>query len=206
MRPITSIGEIRLFIGDKSYFFKPSFAAMDSLGTPEHIVSLFYELHSEFKPNPFYLNDSFRIWERDVSSAAYDVMTSCCEEDITPIIGHMGSKWNSFVPGAMSVIDMIHVARSLIVHGVIGDLPPSKAPKKQEDYTAGFDARDFVSQAVAHLGLSTAEAWNLTMTEFSGAMRAKFGKPDDGKLTLDQVDDDMARLEEINALREARKA
>jgi hypothetical protein len=37
-----------------------------------------------------------------------------------------------------------------------------------------FDARGIAATAMAHLGLSEQEAWQLTMTSYIGAMRAKY--------------------------------
>lgn len=135
-------------------------------------------------------------------ATAYDVLFACCADDVTPLLGHMGSRWGSFVPGAMPSQDMVHLARSLMRHGVIGVKPEGRLQAKpKEEFVPEFKAREFVAQAIAHLGLSSAEAWNLTMTEFSGAMQSKFGKPE----TLpppEEHDEAMARLKEINRLRQ----
>lgn len=200
--PITSIGEIGAYVGDKEYLFRPSLAAMDSLGSPAEIVEKFALIFSSPTINPIWPIRSYRAWEREVMSTAYDVLVACCEDDVTPLLGHMGSKWGSFVPGAMPAIDMIYLARSLMSDGIIG-LKPEGRPveKSKNEYTAKFEARDFVAQAVAHLGMSSADAWNLTMTEFSGAMQSKFGKPETLP-SLDEHDEAMSRLAEINRLRQ----
>jgi hypothetical protein len=114
----------------------------------------------------------------------------------------MGSKWGSFVSGAMPAQDMVHIARSLMRHGIIGLKPEGRLLEKpKEEYVPEFKPREFVAQAIAHLGLSSAEAWNLTMTEFSGAMQSKFGKPETLP-TIDEHDEAMSRLAEINRLRQ----
>jgi hypothetical protein len=202
MRAIVSIGEIGVSAGDHDYLFRPSLAAMDSLGSPAEIVEKFATLFSAPKFNPFFAVPAYRAWERDVMSIAYDVLVACCEEDVTQLIGHMGSKWGSFVPGAMPAQDMVHLARSLMRHGIIGVKPEGRLPQKPKDeFSNEFKPREFVAQAVAHLGLSSAEAWQMTMTEFSGAMQSKYGKPE----TLpppEEHDEAMARLAEINRLRQ----
>lgn len=202
MRAITSIGEVGVSVGDLEWLFRPSLAAIDSLGSPDQIVSKFGILFSAPKINPYWPVPAYRSWERELMATAYDVLVACCESDVTPLIGHMGSKWGSFVPGAMPSQDMVHLARSLMKHGIIG-LKPEGRPlaKPKEEYVPEFRPREFVAQAIAHLGLSSAEAWNLTMTEFSGAMQSKFGKPE----TLPPVeehDEAMSRLAEINRLRQ----
>jgi hypothetical protein len=199
-KPIVSIGEIGVSAGDREFLFRPSLSAMDSLGSPAEIVEKFTALFEPPKINPFWPSQSYRAWERDVTSIAYDVLVACCEDDVTGLIGHMGTRWGSFVLGAMPPQDMVHLARSLMRHGIIGLKPEGLPAKPVKEYTAEFNAREFVSQAIAHLGMSTAEAWNLTMTEFSGAMQSKFGKPE--TLPVDEHDDAMARLAEINKLRQ----
>lgn len=199
-KPITSIGELGVSAGDRDWLFRPSLSAMDSLGSPSEIVEKFAVLFSSPKINPIWPVESYRAWEREVMATAYDVLLACCEEDATPLLGHMGTRWGSFVMGIMPASDMVHLARSLMRHGVIGLAPEGLPAKPVEEFTPEFKARDFVSQAVAHLGMSTAEAWNLTMTEFSGAMQSKFGKPETLP-SLDEHDEAMSRLAEINRLR-----
>ena len=202
MRAITSIGEIGCSVGDHDYIFRPSLAAIDSLGSPAEIVEKFAILFSAPKFNPFFPVPAYRAWEREVMATAYDVLVACCDQDVSPLIGHMGSKWRSFVPGAMPANDMVHIARALMRHGVIGIKPEGRPTQKpKEEFVPEFRPREFVSQAVAHLGLSSAEAWQMTMTELSGAMQSKYGKPD----TLpppEEHDEAMARLAEINRLRQ----
>jgi hypothetical protein len=202
MRAITSIGECVVSLGERDWVFRPSLKAIDSLGSPSEIVEKFSLLFSAPKFNPFWPVPAYRAWEREVMATAYDVLMACCDVDVTPLIGHMGSKWGSFVPGAMPSHDMVHIARSLMRHGIIGLKPEGRLIEKpKQEYVPEFKPREFVAQAVAHLGLSSAEAWQMTMTELSGAMQSKFGKPD----TLpppEEHDEAMSRLAEINRLRQ----
>lgn len=201
MRAIVSVGEVGCSSGDRDWLFRPSLAAMDSLGSPSEIVTKFGILFSAPKLNPIWPVPAYRAWEREVMATAYDVLMACCDEDVSPLLGHMGSKWGSFVPGAMPTQDMVHIARSLMRHGIIGLKPEGRLmAKPKEEYVPEFKPREFVAQAIAHLGLSSAEAWNLTMTEFSGAMQSKFGKPE--TLPIEEHDEAMSRLAEINKLRQ----
>lgn len=200
-KPITSIGEIGAYVGDTGYLFRPSFAAMDSLGTPKEIVEKFALLFSSPKINPIWPLQAYRSWEREVMATAYDVLMACCDDDLTPLLGHMGSKWGSFIPGSMPATDMVHLARSLMNDGIIGLKPEGLPAKPSAEYTAQFKAREFVAQAVAHLGISSEDAWKMTMIEFAGAMQSKFGKPETLP-SLDEHDEAMERLKEINRLRQ----
>jgi len=202
MRAITSVGECGVSLGETDYIFRPSLAAIDSLGSPSEIVSKFGILFSAPKINPFWPVPAYRAWEREVMATAYDVLMACCDADVTPLLGHVGSRWGSFVPGAMPSQDMVHIARCLMRHGIVGVKPEGRLlAKPKEEYVPEFRPREFVAQAIAHLGLSSAEAWNLTMTEFSGAMQSKFGKPETLPPT-EEHDEAMARLAEINRLRQ----
>lgn len=203
MRAITSVGEIGVSLGDIDYLFRPSLSAIDSLGSPAEIVTKFGILFSAPKLNPFWPVNAYRAWERELMATAYDVLAACCDKDVMPLLGHMGSRWGSFVQGPMPSQDMVHLARALMRHGVVGLKPEGRPAKntQKEEYSKEFKAREFVAQAVAHLGLSSAEAWQMTMTEFSGAMQSKFGKPE----TLpaaEEHDEAMSRLAEINRLRQ----
>jgi hypothetical protein len=205
MNPKLSAGELAVSTATHDYLFRPSLAAMASLGSPTEIVDLFALLHSAPKINPYYAAESFRKWERSVLSASIDVLAACCADDITPLVGHIGSRYGSWVPGAMPVEHMPHLARALMKHGITGDVKPRGKPKA-EDYSATFDAKDFVATAIAHLGMAEDDAWNLTMTTFAAAMRSKFGAPDDKTAGIENHDDNMARLAAINKLRDRKKA
>lgn len=207
MHPRLEAGELAVSTATKDYLFRPSFAAMASLGSPTEIVELFGALYSTPEINPVYPAESYRRWEKEVLGVAYDVLTACCDDDVTPLIGHVGSKYDSWVPGAMPPEHMIPLARSLMKHGITGNIKLRGKPK-QEDYTSDFKAKDFVASAIAHLGLSEDEAWNMTMTTFATAMRAKFGSPKEEELNdiADRHDDNMQRLAAINRIRDKKGA
>lgn len=47
MVPFKAIGECLIIVGEKEYFFRPSFTSMSRIGTPEEIVEAFYALHND---------------------------------------------------------------------------------------------------------------------------------------------------------------
>ncbi|WP_312759555.1 DUF6246 family protein [Pantoea brenneri] len=47
MTPWKEIGECLISYSAEEYFFRPSFAAMSRIGTPEEIVEIFYALHND---------------------------------------------------------------------------------------------------------------------------------------------------------------
>jgi len=219
MRVITAIGEQGLSHPDgRQALLRPSFYAMTQLGTPERIVELFAELH---RAPPLIQSMSFdtigareqahrvnlqlirRHW-RDMLFLSWEVMTACSDDDLTPFIGEPGSRYGSYRLGPVNPEVMLALARSLMQHGVIGPLPKSKpeadAPKKQGTFTKKFDALPFVSKAIAHLGLSEGEAWNLTLTGFAAHWEAKFGENKQERYS-EEHDSTMNWLEQVNKLR-----
>lgn len=204
MHPKLEAGELAVSTATHDYLFRPSLAAMASLGSPAEIVELFALIHSQPAIRQAYLALSYRQWERDVLSASYDVLAACCEDDVTPLLGYVGSRYGSWIPGAMPSEDMPHLARSLMRHGITGNVKLRGKPKSS-DYSDEFHAKDFVATAIAHLGLSEDDAWNMTMTSFSAAMQSKFGKPENNVDDLiDSHDADMAWLDGVNKLRDKR--
>lgn len=206
MHPKLEAGELAVSTATHDYLFRPSLAAMASLGSPGEIVELFALLHSQPAIHPAYPEMSYRQWERDVLSASYDVLAACCDDDVTPLLGYVGSRYGSWIPGAMPSEHMPHLARSLMRHGITGNVKLRGKPKSS-DYSDEFNAKDFVATAIAHLGLSEDEAWRMTMTTFSAAMQSKFGKPDNNVDDLiDSHDADMAWLDGVNRLRDKKEA
>jgi len=206
MTPRLSAGELAISTATQDFLFRPSLSAMASLGSPSEIVELFGLLHSSPAINPFYPAESFRKWERSIIAASIDVLAACCADDVTPLVGHVGSKYGSWVPGAIPVEDMPHLARSLMKHGITGNAKPKGKPKA-DDYAATFDAKEFAATAMAHLGMDADAAWSLTMTEFIAAMQSKFGKPENNvDDLLENRERDMAWLESVNKLRDRKVA
>jgi len=96
-------------------------------------------------------------------------------------------------------------------HGITGALPdlPRKAGQEQE-FVKEFDARAHVSLAIAHLGMSSAEAWQMTMTELVGALRAKFPQaesnaPGARAPTAEEHEATMAWFERVEAARKQKQ-
>ena len=181
----TSIGVFSVATKDREHEFRPSFHAMDKIGSGAEIVEVYAKLHG----GASLLQISAGVvpaWAKKVALTDYNavlqsailVMWCCCEDDISALTG-------AFVPrvngrgmihriGMMPQEDIIAMARGLIKHGLIGANPPKK--KAGGQYSSEFKVADFVYMASAHLGLSPDAAWNLTMTEFHLMMDAKYGQ------------------------------
>lgn len=199
MQTITAVGEISITFGDDFYHFRPSLLAISRLGTPEEIVKIFATVMSatknEYQSKVLYMQ-------------ALHVIQTCETngQDITPLFGHMGGEFE-IIFGAAHSTDAVHLARSLLMHGIVGDYPQQSMSGNNDDYTKEFLARDIVSMAIAHLGMSESEAWGMTMTGFAGAVRAKYPeirKKEEQIKNLEKLDDWADMYEKALAIEHAK--
>lgn len=194
---LTEIGEIGVTAGEREYRLRPSLYAMTQVGDPREIVEIYASVMTE-EPHPMQ-------FER-----ALAVLFACCDDDLSEVFGYMSAESGKYVPGAAPQEHVLPLARCLLKHGVTGALPelPRKAGEEVE-YVKEFDARAHVSLAIAHLGMPSAEAWRMTMTELVGALRAKFPQiesnaPGARAPTLEEHNATMDWFERIEAKRRAK--
>lgn len=158
---LVECGFTRAVTGDGvEYTFTPSFGRIAAMGTPHEIVALYAALHGP----------------RAAQEAAYVLAGLCDQEDCTPLIGWRDDEgWH---PGAMPEAEQILIARHLMQHGICGKARPGQGEAAGK-FSETFDAAEFVSAARVHLGLSSADAEGLSMTEFQTMLAMKY--PDAGK-------------------------
>lgn len=227
--PLTEIGEMRISLSDRSFFFKPSFRAMNEIGTPKEIVEVYAKLNGIDYVSPLqhveYLlfgaqmqvmkTISKPVYGRHVLSAAYIVMQSCCEDDISVLIGGWKPtpRGVRYVPGIMPVSDIIIIARNLMQHGIIGK-SPLKVPERLEEQgkktTNEFHASQYIISARTHFDMTRDEAENLSMTEFQMMVKNKYPEPkgltkEERAAEYDQAKADRERMKAL-AERKAKKA
>ena len=227
--PLTEIGEMRISLSDRSFFFKPSFRAMNEIGTPKEIVEVYARLngidyvaplqHVEYLPFGAQMQVmktiSKPVYGRHVLSAAYIVMQSCCEDDVSVLIGGWKPtpRGVRYVPGIMPVSDIIIIARNLMQHGIIGK-SPLKVPERLEEQgkktTNEFHASQYIISARTHLDMTRDEAENLSMTEFQMMIKNKYPEPkgltkEERAAEYDQAKADRERMKAL-AERKAKKA
>lgn len=227
--PLTEIGEMRISLSDRSFFFKPSFRAMNEIGTPKEIVEVYAKLngidyiaplqHVEYLPFGAQMQVmktiSKPVYGRHVLSAAYIVMQSCCEDDISVLIGGWKPtpRGVRYVPGIMPVSDIIIIARNLMHHGIIGK-SPLKVPERLEEQgkktTNEFHASQYIISARTHFDMTRDEAENLSMTEFQMMIKNKYPEPkgltkEERAAEYDQAKADRERMKAL-AERKAKKA
>ncbi|EHR3368896.1 hypothetical protein KTV32_004625, partial [Salmonella enterica subsp. enterica serovar Give] len=179
------------------------------IGTPEQIVDVFVKVHAGHYPkhriaDPQTLKAANARCFAEMAAAAANVVKRCSEGDVAEVIGSYlvtGAGRLLFKPGAIPIEDVIQIARHLILHGVMGDQPPEEFEGKKGEYSDKFDVRSFVYTAVAHLGMSESDAWNMTMTSFRAAMNAKFPQKEKAKVpTQEKYDEVMDWAEQMLAM------
>ncbi|UPW42577.1 hypothetical protein BAHKABFF_00027 [Salmonella phage CF-SP1] len=220
--PLTEIGELRISLADKSFFFKPSFRAMNEIGTPKEIVEMYATLngadylqtmqHIEGLPPGAQIQVmktvSKPVYGRHVLSAAYIVMQACCEEDVSMLIGGWKptARGVRYVPGVMPVNDIIIIARNLLDHGIIGK-SPLKVPQRSESQkktTNEFNASQYIISARTHFGMTREDAEDLSMTEFQQMIKNKYPEPPG--MTREEYDQAYDDLQDMRAKRKAKAA
>ncbi len=210
---LTSIGEQGVSVGDRTVKFRPSFLAMSRIGTPKEIVATFTDICGmpRLTGKPFLDDPLVKRWRSARFRAACYVMWCCtCEEDedISWLVGYINER-GRYVAGALPLSDIVGLASGLMRHGVTGDPPKDLLRKaKKSDYSNEFDPRGFVAAAMAHLGTSERDAWQMTMTSYVSAMHAKFPVPKDAKeaASPEHFDHVKSWLERVNAARQQQKA
>lgn len=136
------------------YTFTPSLARIASLGDPHSIVKLYADLHGP----------------RAEIEAGYVLACLCDQDDPTPLIGWIDSD-GLRNPGTMPAAEQVILARHLMHHGIVGKAKPSKGGGQ---YSDRFDAAEYIAAARVHLGLSSADAEGLSMTEFQTMLAMKY--------------------------------
>lgn len=148
-------GFVRAVAPDGSeYTFTPSLASIASLGDPHSIVRLYADLYGQQA-------------ERE---AGYVLACLCDQDDPTPLIGWI-DRDGLRNPGTMPAAEQVILARHLMHHGIVGKAKPSKGGGQ---YSDRFDAAEYIAAARVHLGLSSADAEALSMTEFQMMLAMKY--------------------------------
>lgn len=198
---------------DVGFFeFYPTFKNMREICEPEEMPSIFANINGILKHKidvsiASGFNELAKIYSRNLYQLCALVMQSCCEKDITPLIGRI--KWERspkhFQLGIMPLDHMIAFSKILLKHGVIGINTGTAGSNKK---CSEVDVYDFVRLAIAHLDMQMESAENLTKTEFDKLMSFKFPdnkKDSNGAPTDEQYEEAMAFLDKIESNRNSKK-
>ena len=165
---LTETGEIGVHVGDDVHILRPSLYAMTQIGEPAQIVEVYATVMTEG------LEGAAAEYQ---FADALMVVHACSERDLSDVFGFFERTDGGLIFRSRLAdrSDILPLARCLLRHGVTGVHKP--LPRRADDepeFVREFVARDHVALAVAHLGVSEREAWQMTMTSLVGAMRAKF--------------------------------
>lgn len=150
---LTSVGEIGVHAGQQTYVLRPSLYAVSTLGDGDEIVQVYADV---MRGDPV---------------QSLGLILACSEDDVSGVFG-----WSVVDGGRMrlhllqSVNDTVRIAQALAKHGIAGDIPRTS----DATYSGRFDPREFVSLAIAHLGVAERDAWQMTMTGLLLALQAKY--------------------------------
>jgi len=181
---LVECGYVRATDGDGAEFtFAPSLGRIASLGSPHEIVEIFAALHGPHA-------------ERE---SAYVLACLCEQDDPSPLIGWRDETgWHD---GSMPPSERVIIARHLMQHGIVGKARPESTGSGT--YSPTFDASEYIAAARVHLGLSSADAEALSMSEFQLMLEMKF--PDAAKRGANDIptaDEYAAAEEAARALRD----
>ncbi|MBZ5486900.1 hypothetical protein HW452_05110 [Halomonas aquamarina] len=181
-------GELSITWQGRDWLFRPTLAAMAELGEPAEIVRLLGRIQAP---------------GADGFVAALAVLRACHvgDDDISPLIGFFKDVRGRlrYVMGALPLQNIHVLGAKLAIAGIVGAPKPRKGGGKP---MAAFDPAEFVGVAQAHLGLSSAEAWAMTMIEFQRAMDAKFPESESKKAEQPTEEEAAATVDHIMQLRQ----
>jgi hypothetical protein len=216
----TDIGHFAIGYGDKEYELYPTFKNMRKICEPSEMPDFFSRLFG--REAEFFIQQASkvnsvtastvgkRLIQRGINRIYEDaahVIQCCCDDYTGKLTGFVSYEKGrkAWRLGVMNIENVLHIARALMVHGVVGK-QTAKSESKGES-TSSIDVYAYVENAVNHLNMSIEAAESLTKTEYDRYIDNKY--PDakrKGKApTLDEHDKAMAWLDEVNARREAAK-
>ena len=181
---LVEFGFVRAATSEGTEFtFTPSLGRIAALGNPQEIVRLYAGLHEAAAA-------------RD---AAYILASLCDQADPTQMLGWIDEA--GYHAGLMPAIEQILIARHLMQHGIAGKARPGGS-KGDGKFSDKFEATEYIAAARVHLGLSSADAEALSMTEFQMMFEMKFPKKGgDGKRDVPTRDEYNASLAAIEGRR-----
>lgn len=154
-------GLSRAFMPDGQEFtFRPTLGRIAALGRPHEIVEIFRGL----------------LGRRAALDARYVLASLCDQEDVTPLIGWMDLE-QGWQPGAMPASEQICLAAHLLRHGLVGAASGDSRSKPDAKPATQFLASEYITAARVHLGMSAADAEELSMSEFQALFEMKFPDP-----------------------------
>lgn len=183
---LVECGFVRATADDGSeWTFAPSLARIAALGTPREIVDLYAELYDD----------------KSAARASRYILAALCEqEDATPLVGWTCADDDTDHAGLMPLAEQLIIARHLMRHGIVGKDRPGSGKGR---YVAEFHASEYIAAARVHLGLSTADAEALSMTELHTLFEAKFPDDKESQAEMPTLDEYEAGVMALRAIQKA---
>lgn len=186
---LTAYGHASIKWQGEEYRLAPTFSNIAKIGTPTEIIEDFKSFISTVN-----IGHKFNI--------SLCVLNACCDKELPiKLTGEMKfsdrqQKFLYSMPshGLPMINDIITLAEHCFLHGVCG----KSDTKENGDPINSFNAYGFMELARAHLGLSSADAANMTMTEFVRVMDAKVPPENNGDITKEESDDLFSWLQDRN--------
>ena len=144
----------------REFTFRPTLGRIAALGRPHEIVEIFRGL----------------MGRRAALDARYILASLCDQEDVTPLIGWMDLE-HGWQPGAMPAAEQVCLAAHLLRHGLVGAASGGSHGNGGVKPAAEFQAGEYITAARVHLGMSAADAEQLSMSEFQALFEMKFPDP-----------------------------
>jgi len=193
--PRLSVGEFAIHLNGREFLFRPSFSALDKIGSPEEITRAFIlaQIADSEKPSLY-----------DIINAIV-IISSCYvgNDDVHDLIGFTRESkigLPKFHYKHVPAHDLIVLAKKLMIDGVVGK-PKRKPEKSKSADNADFNPLEFVSFAAKYFNISMSEAWNLTMIEYQSRYAMEFPEEKPEGMTKDKF----KALQEKLALKKAGK-
>lgn len=188
--PNVAIGDAAIEYGGREFILRPSFFSMQRLGSPQDIKDVTDCCYSALARH-----QSGAMVNHYELNACWHVIT-CCGGDEIPhdLFGCYDTDENGnlvFTHGAEPYGRLILLANHLLTMGIRGKpsaymMRRARTAKQSADL---FDPLEFVASAMNHLGLSTDEAWRLTMVELQRAIESKFPQDQKQKESMMSADE-----------------
>lgn len=202
---LVECGLVRITAGDGAEAtFRPALGRIAALASPEGLVELYGALHGAH-----------------AETAAADVLAGLCDpENLEALPALIGAPhWEAqeseaqtsftlgsvprlqFVGGVVPPSERVIIARHLLEHGMVGRARPGGDGRSaQGSYSQSFNAAEYIAAARVHLGLSSADAEAMSMTELQRMFELKF--PDATRQdvpTREQYEAGMKAYDELQA-------
>lgn len=152
---LTEHGLSRVVMPDGQEFtFRPTFRRVAELGRPGEVVQIFRGLFGQ----------------QALLNARYVLVIMCDQDDVSPLIGWLDLE-QGWQPGAMPVQEQISLAAHLMRHGLVGT---GGSKEQSARPVTEFNVAEYVAAARVHLGMGTADAEALSMSEFQALFEMKY--------------------------------